>query len=46
MSRGQNNLEDIMIKLFKFVDGKWQCVDFGVAAHIDTYCKLGYIVEH
>ena len=34
-----------MVKLFKFVDGAWRFVDFGVASKTEMYTRQGYIVE-
>lgn len=35
-----------MVKLIKFIDGKFQVVDFGVAEKAELYASQGYIVEH
>jgi hypothetical protein len=34
-----------MVKLLKFIDGKWRVVDYGVESMRDAYSKMGYLVE-
>lgn len=35
-----------MVQLYKFVDGDWRLVDYGVVNKIDTYLALGYMVKY
>jgi hypothetical protein len=37
--------EKPMVKLLKFIEGKWRVVDYGVASMRETYTKMGYLVE-
>jgi len=34
-----------IVKLLKFVRGKWHIVDYGVPSKIDVYIALGYVVQ-
>lgn len=34
-----------MVHLYKYVDGKWRLVDYGVDSKSDTYVALGYLVR-
>ena len=34
-----------MVKLYRFVDGAWHLVDFGVPSKTDVYLALGYVVR-
>jgi hypothetical protein len=34
-----------MVKLYRFVDGRWRLVDFGVPSKIPVYLALGYVVR-
>jgi len=34
-----------MVKLLKFIEGKWRVVDYGVAAMTEAYVKMGFVVE-
>jgi len=34
-----------MVKLWKFVNGAWRVVDYGVVSKIDVYTAMGYLVE-
>jgi len=33
-----------MVKLLKFLDGKWRVVDYGVHEKVDIYIAMGYVV--
>lgn len=35
-----------IVKLLKFVEGKWRIVDYGVPGKVETYIALGYVVKH
>jgi hypothetical protein len=34
-----------MVKLYRFVDGMWRHVDFGVPSKVHVYLALGYVVR-
>ena len=34
-----------MVRLLKFIKGRWTVVDYGVPALTEVYTRLGYIVE-
>jgi hypothetical protein len=34
-----------MVKLYRFVDGMWRLVDYGVPSKIPVYLALGYVVR-
>ena len=36
----------MMLKLYKFVDGAWRHVDWGVPAKADVYAAQGYVVTY
>jgi hypothetical protein len=38
--------EVVMVYLYKFVDGEWRLVDYGVINKTDTYIALGYLVKY
>lgn len=35
-----------MVQLYKFVNGDWRLVDYGVISKIDIYLAQGYMVKH
>jgi len=35
-----------MVKLLKFLNGKWQVVDYGVPEKVDVYIAMGYVVMY
>ena len=35
-----------MVRLYKFIDGDWRFVDYGVLSKSDTYIAQGYLVRY
>lgn len=35
-----------MVHLYKWIDGDWRWVDYGVASKSDIYTALGYLVRY
>jgi hypothetical protein len=35
-----------MVKLMKFINGKWMVVDFGLRKFANVYARLGFIVTY
>jgi len=44
MQKKANN-KSKMVKLLKFINGKWRIVDYGVASKVEVYTAMGYLVE-